>query len=208
VADVVVGLLDQIGEPGPVGVTMPSVVVGGVIHTAANIDQEWLGVDADALFQNATGRQVGVVNDADAAGIAEVRFGAGRDQKGVVVLVTLGTGIGSAVFVDGVLVPNTELGHLPLHGADAEDWAAESIREEDDLSWKSWAHRVEHYLDLVDRLLWPQLIILGGGVSKKSGKFLPHIKIRTEVVPAQLHNDAGIVGAALFAPASGTADGS
>jgi len=189
-------------------VTMPSVVVGGVIHTAANIDQEWLGVDADALFQNATGRQVGVVNDADAAGIAEVRFGAGRDQKGVVVLVTLGTGIGSAVFVDGVLVPNTELGHLPLHGADAEDWAAESIREEDDLSWKSWAHRVEHYLELVDRLLWPQLIILGGGVSKKSGKFLPHIKIRTEVVPAQLHNDAGIVGAALFAPASGTADGS
>ncbi len=208
VADVVVELLDQIGEPGPVGVTMPSVVVGGVIHTAANIDQEWLGVDADALFQNATGRQVGVVNDADAAGIAEVRFGAGRDQKGVVVLVTLGTGIGSAVFVDGVLVPNTELGHLPLHGADAEDWAAESIREEDDLSWKSWAHRVEHYLELVDRLLWPQLIILGGGVSKKSGKFLPHIKIRTEVVPAQLHNDAGIVGAALFAPASGTADGS
>ena len=208
VAEVVVELLDQIGEPGPVGVTMPSVVVDGVIHTAANIDQEWLGVDADALFQNATGRQVGVVNDADAAGIAEVRFGAGRDQKGVVVLVTLGTGIGSAVFVDGVLVPNTELGHLPLHGADAEDWAAESIREEDDLSWKTWAHRVEKYLELVDRLLWPQLIILGGGVSKKSDKFLPHIKIRTEVVPAQLHNDAGIVGAALFAPASGTAAGS
>ena len=208
VVEVVVELLDQIGEPGPVGVTMPSVVVDGVIHTAANIDQEWLGVDADALFQNATGRPVGVVNDADAAGIAEVRFGAGRDRKGVVVLITLGTGIGSAVFVDGVLVPNTELGHLPLHGADAEDWAAESIREEDDLSWKSWAHRVEKYLTLVDRLLWPQLIILGGGVSKKSDKFLPHIKLRTEVVPAQLHNDAGIVGAALFAPASGTAAGS
>ena len=208
VVEVVVELLDQIGEPGAVGVTMPSVVVDGVIHTAANIDQEWLGVDADALFQNATGRPVGVVNDADAAGIAEVRFGAGRDRKGVVVLITLGTGIGSAVFVDGVLVPNTELGHLPLHGADAEDWAAESIREEDDLSWKSWAHRVEQYLTLVDRLLWPQLIILGGGVSKKSDKFLPHIKVRTEVVPAQLHNDAGIVGAALFAPASGTAAGS
>ena len=208
VVEVVVELLDQIGEPGPVGVTMPSVVVDGVIHTAANIDQEWLGVDADALFQNATGRPVGVVNDADAAGIAEVRFGAGRDRKGVVVLITLGTGIGSAVFVDGVLVPNTELGHLPLHGADAEDWAAESIREEDDLSWKTWAHRVEQYLTLVDRLLWPQLIILGGGVSKKSDKFLPHIKVRTEVVPAQLHNDAGIVGAALFAPASGTAAGS
>ena len=134
--------------------------------------------------------------------------GPGGTSKGVVVLVTLGTGIGSAVFVDGVLVPNTELGHLPLHGADAEDWAAESIREEDDLSWKSWAHRVEKYLTLVDRLLWPQLIILGGGVSKKSDKFLPHIKVRTEVVPAQLHNDAGIVGAALFAPASGTAAGS
>ena len=208
VVEVVVELLDQIGEPGPVGVTMPSVVVDGVIHTAANIDQEWLGVDADALFQNATGRPIGVVNDADAAGIAEVRFGAGRDRKGVVVLVTLGTGIGSAVFVDGVLVPNTELGHLPLHGADAEDWAAESIREEDDLSWKTWSHRVEKYLTLVDRLLWPQLIILGGGVSKKSDKFLPHIKVRTEVVAAQLHNDAGIVGAALFAPASGTAAGS
>ena len=208
VVEVVVELLDQIGEPGPVGVTMPSVVVDGVIHTAANIDQEWLGVDADALFQNATGRPVGVVNDADAAGIAEVRFGAGRDRKGVVVLVTLGTGIGSAVFVDGVLVPNTELGHLPLHGADAEDWAAESIREEDDLPWKTWSHRVEKYLTLVDRLLWPQLIILGGGVSKKSDKFLPHIKVRTEVVPAQLHNDAGIVGAALFAPASGTSAGS
>ncbi len=159
------------------------------------------------MFQKATGRPVGVVNDADAAGIAEVRFGAGRDHHGVVVVITLGTGIGSAVFVNGELVPNTELGHLPLHGADAEDWAAESIRVEDDLSWKSWAHRVEQYLALVDRLLWPQLIILGGGVSKKSGKFLPHIKLRTEVVPAQLHNDAGIVGAALFAPASGATAG-
>jgi polyphosphate glucokinase len=207
VAEVVVEVLDQIGHPGPVGATMPSVVLDGVIHTASNIDHAWLGVDAAALFANATGRPVGVVNDADAAGIAEVRYGAGRGSHGVVIVITLGTGIGSAVFVDGELVPNTELGHLPLHGDDAEDWAAESIRESDDLSWKSWAHRVERYLALVERLLWPQLIILGGGVSKKSDKFLPHIKIRTEVVPAQLHNDAGIVGAALFAPTSGTSSG-
>ena len=115
-------------------------------------------------------------------------------------LITLGTGIGSAVFVDGILVPNTELGHLPLHHDAAEDWAAESVREQDDLSWREWAHRVEKYLELVERLLWPDLIVVGGGVSKKSDKFLPYIDLRTEVVPAQLHNDAGIVGAALFAP--------
>jgi polyphosphate glucokinase len=207
VAGVVVELLDQIAQPGAIGVTMPSVVLDGVIHTASNIDHAWLGVDAATLFAQATGRPVGVVNDADAAGIAEVRYGAGRDHRGVVVVITLGTGIGSAVFVDGDLVPNTELGHLPLHGEDAEDWAAESIREADDLSWKSWSHRVEKYLALVERLLWPKLIILGGGVSKKSDKFLPHIKIRTEVVAAQLHNDAGIVGAALFAPTSVTGGG-
>ena len=141
-----------------------------------------------------------MVNDADAAGIAEVRFGAGKDRHGVVLLVTLGTGIGSALFVDGTLVPNTELGHLPLHHGDAEDWAAESVREDDDLSWKEWAHRLSDYLELVEKLLWPNLIIIGGGVSRKSEKFLPHIRARTEIVPAQLLNDAGIVGAALFAP--------
>jgi len=200
VATTVAQVLDQIGTDGPVGLTLPAVVRAGVVETAANIDQAWIGTDAVALFAKATGRPVGVVNDADAAGIAEVRFGAGRHQPGVVVMVTLGTGIGSALFVDGVLVPNTELGHLPLHHGDAEDWAAESVRELDDLSWKAWAARLERYLELVERILWPQLIIVGGGVSQKSDKFLPKLALSTVVVPAQLHNDAGIVGAALFAP--------
>jgi polyphosphate glucokinase len=119
------------------------------------------------------------------------------------VVITLGTGIGSAVFVDGTLVPNTELGHLPLHHGDAEDWAADSVREQEDLSWTQWAHRLERYFELVERVLWPQVIIVGGGVSKKSDKFLPHINIRTELVPAELHNDAGIVGAALVATGQG-----
>ncbi len=192
-------VLEQIGVPGPVGLTLPAVVRGGTVETAANIDQAWIGVDAVDLFSRTTGRLVAVVNDADAAGMAEVRFGAGRGAAGVVAVITLGTGIGSAVFVDGTLVPNTELGHLPLHHGEAEDWAAESIREHDDLSWKEYAYRLQAYLDLVQRVLWPQLIIIGGGVSKKSEKFLPKIELRTPVVPAQLMNDAGIVGAAMYA---------
>ena len=200
VAAVVTEIVTKLDAPGTIGLTLPSVVLDGVVQTAANIDLEWIGTDAKALFEEATGRPVGVVNDADAAGIAEVRFGAGKDRHGVVLLITLGTGIGSALFVDGTLVPNTELGHLPLHHGDAEDWAAESVREDDDLSWKEWAHRLSDYLELVEKLLWPNLIIIGGGVSRKSEKFLPHIRARTEIVPAQLLNDAGIVGAALFAP--------
>jgi polyphosphate glucokinase len=200
VAAVVKEIVAKLDAPGTIGLTLPSVVLDGVVKTAANIDQAWIGTDAKALFEEATGRPVGVVNDADAAGIAEVRFGAGKDRHGVVLLVTLGTGIGSALFVDGTLVPNTELGHLPLHHGDAEDWAAESVREDDDLSWKEWGHRLSDYMELVEKLLWPNLIIIGGGVSRKSEKFLPHVRARTEVVPAQLLNDAGIVGAALFAP--------
>ncbi|MDH6543824.1 polyphosphate--glucose phosphotransferase [Streptomyces sp. SPB4] len=201
VGDVVVQVLSQIGVPGPVGLTLPAVIRGGKVQTTANIDPAWMDTDAAQLFARATGRDVRVVNDADAAGIAEMRFGAGQGRKGVVVMVTLGTGIGSAVFSDGHLVPNSELGHLRLHHGDAEDWAAESVRERDDLSWKKWAHRLEKYLELVQRLLWPDLIIIGGGVSKKADKFLPYIELRTEIVSAQLLNDAGIVGAALFAPA-------
>ncbi|MFD8288777.1 polyphosphate--glucose phosphotransferase [Streptomyces lavendulae] len=201
VGDVVVQVLSQIGVPGPVGLTLPAVIRGGKVQTTANIDPAWMETDAAQLFAGATGRDVRVVNDADPAGIAEMRFGAGQGRKGVVVMVTLGTGIGSAVFSDGHLVPNSELGHLRLHHGDAEDWAAESVRERDDLSWKKWAHRLEKYLELVQRLLWPDLIIIGGGVSKKADKFLPYIELRTEIVSAQLLNDAGIVGAALFAPA-------
>jgi len=200
VAAIVKEIVTKLDAPGTIGLTLPSVVLDGVVQTAANIDHEWIGTDATALFEEATGRPVGVVNDADAAGIAEVRFGAGKDRHGVVLLLTLGTGIGSALFVDGTLVPNTELGHLPLHHGDAEDWAAESVRGDDDLSWKEWGQRLSDYMELVEKLLWPNLIIIGGGVSRKSEKFLPHIRARTEIVPAQLLNDAGIVGAALFAP--------
>ena len=200
VARTVAQLIDQTDAPGAVGLTLPAVVRNGVVETAANIDAAWIGTNAVDLFAGATGRAVGVVNDADAAGVAEMRFGAGRERKGVVIMVTLGTGIGSAVFADGVLVPNTELGHLPLHGGSAEEWAAESAREREELSWKKWAHRLQHYFELLESLYWPDLIIVGGGVSKKADKFLPHIELNTEIVAASLHNDAGIVGAALSAP--------
>lgn len=200
VAGVVGEVLRQVDVDGPVGLTLPAVIRGSTVETAANIDPAWIGVNAVDLFATATGRPVAVVNDADAAGIAEIRYGAGHGVRGVVVVLTLGTGIGSALFVDGTLVPNTELGHLPLHHGDAEDWTAESVREKDDLSWKQYAHRLQVYLELVQRLLWPQLIIVGGGVSKKADKFLPRIELQTRVVAAQLLNDAGIIGAALFAP--------
>ena len=193
-------MVDQLGADGPVGITLPAVVRSGTVMTAANIDHSWIGTDAATVFADALARPVAVVNDADAAGMAEIRYGAGSGVRGLVVMITLGTGIGSALFNDGTLVPNTELGHLPLHHGDAEEWAAESVREEDDLSWKDWAHRLQKYLRLVERLLWPDLVIIGGGVSKKSDKFLPHIRLDTPLVAAQLHNDAGIVGAALLAP--------
>jgi len=209
VAGVVAAVLDKLraGErssragrvASPIGVTVPAVVRGGVVMTAANIASAWIGADATALFDQALGQPVVVLNDADAAGLAEVRYGAGRDRAGVVLMITLGTGIGSALFMDGALVPNTELGHLPLHHGDAEDWAAASVREQDALSWKEWGHRLQRYLELVQRLLWPDLIIIGGGVSRRADKFLRYLDLRTEVVPAQLHNDAGIVGAALAA---------
>jgi polyphosphate glucokinase len=205
VAEVAVRVLEQIGGSGPVGFTLPAVVRDGTVETASNIDDTWIGTDAVRLFSDATGRAVSVINDADAAGVAEGRFGAGRDVRGVVAVITLGTGIGSALIVDGVLVPNTELGHLPLHHGDAEDWAADSVRESEALSWKKYAQRLQSYLELVERVLWPSLFILGGGVSKRANKFLPLLELRTPVVPASLQNEAGIVGAALFAPRPTTA---
>jgi polyphosphate glucokinase len=200
VASSVVEVLDTLGADGPLGVVLPSVVLHGVVQTASNIDHAWIGTDAVDLFSSATGRRVGVANDADAAGLAEMRFGAGKGQHGVVIMVTLGTGIGSGLFVDGELVPNSELGHLQVHGRDAEDWTAESARERDDLSWHDWAHRLSKYLETLEALLWPDLFIIGGGVSKDADKFVPKLACRTKVVPAQMHNDAGIVGAAMFAP--------
>ena len=182
---------------GPAGATFPAVIKDGVAHSAANVDEEWVGTDAGKLFAAAIGSEVTVVNDADAAGVAEVAFGAGRDRMGVVIMVTLGTGIGSAVFVDGQLVPNTELGHLKMGKKDAEKRAAESVREEQGLSWKEWASRLDAYLLMLEALFSPDLFIVGGGISKKSEKFLPRLSTRTETVAAQLLNEAGIVGAAL-----------
>jgi polyphosphate glucokinase len=181
----------------PMGVTFPGVVRNGVIGTAANLDPAWIGVDAAALFSEHTGRRAVVLNDADAAGVAEVAFGAGRNVRGVVLLLTFGTGIGSALFLDGRLVPNTELGHLELNGADAELHASDRIREEQNLSWTDWAGRLQDYLQVVERLLAPDLIVLGGGVSKKTDRYLPSVKVSTPVVPAVLQNNAGIVGAAM-----------
>jgi polyphosphate glucokinase len=181
----------------PVGVTFPGVVRGGVIGTAANLHPDWVGLDAATMFTERVGRAVTVLNDADAAGVAEVAFGAGRNVRGVVLLITLGTGIGSALFVGGTLVPNTELGHLELKGADAELHASDRIREEKNMTWEKWAAHVQDYLLQVERLLSPDLIILGGGVSKKADRFLPYVKIGTPVVPAVLQNNAGIVGAAM-----------
>jgi polyphosphate glucokinase len=180
-----------------IGVTFPGVVRNGVIETAANLDPSWVGVDAAALFTEHTKRRAIVLNDADAAGVAEVAFGAGRNVRGVVLLLTFGTGIGSALFLDGRLVPNTELGHLELKGADAELHASDRIREEEDLSWTDWAARLQDYLQVVEGLLAPDLIVLGGGVSKKADRYLPHVKVKTPVIPAVLQNNAGIVGAAM-----------
>ncbi len=182
---------------GPIGCGFPAVIRGGQVRTASHMAREWLGCEPATLFAQATGCPVTVVNDADAAGYAEMRFGAGQGRQGVVLIVTLGTGIGTALFLDGRLVPNMELGHIEIRGKDAERRAAASARERKDWSWKQWARRVEEYLQRMNAYLWPDLIIIGGGVSKKAAKFLPLVTVDTEVVAAQLHNKAGIVGAAL-----------
>ncbi len=187
------------GWSGPVGAAFPAVIRNGVAKSAANVDPSWIGTDVDALFTEVTKCPVTVMNDADAAGVAEVRAGAAKDVPGVVLLLTLGTGIGSALFIDGHLVPNTELGHLELHGVDAERRAAASVREREGLSWKQWAARLQHYLKHLERVLPPDLFVLGGGISKNPDKWLPYLHIETPVVIAALRNNAGIVGAAMVA---------
>ena len=182
-----------------VGITFPGVVVDGVTRTAANVDKSWLDAPASSLFAERLGKPVTVLNDADAAGVAEVAFGAGREQPGLVMMLTFGTGIGSALFLDGVLIPNTELGHLEIDGKDAEVRASDRAREAEDMSWEKWAGRVETYLKHVEALLSPRLFIIGGGVSKKADRFLPLIDLRTPMVPATLLNNAGIIGAAVLA---------
>ncbi len=181
----------------PIGVTVPGIVRHGVVHSAANIDPTWVGTDADAIFTEALGREVHVVNDADAAGLAEVEFGAAKGRRGLVIVTTLGTGIGSALIHDGVLVPNSELGHLEIDGHNAESRAANSVREAEELSWQTWADRLTTYYRTVERLFSPDLFVVGGGVSKSSDEFLPLLDIETPIVPALLRNRAGIIGAAL-----------
>jgi polyphosphate glucokinase len=200
VADVVRELVTGFGWSGPAGITFPGVVTNGTTRTAANLDPAWIGLDARGLLGKATGLQVSVINDADAAGLAEIKFGAGAGHRGTVLLLTLGTGIGSALFIDGILVPNTEFGHIEIRGKDAEHRASEHAKEEHDLSWEKWAALVDEYLQRMEALLSPGLFIIGGGISRKSEKFLPLLTgLTAPVVPAALHNDAGIVGAAMAA---------
>lgn len=183
----------------PLGITLPAVVTHGVVQSAANIDRSWIGIDADSLFRERLGRPVHVVNDADAAGVAERHYGAAKGRKGLVLLTTLGTGIGTALLMDGRLVPNTELGHLELDGEDAEVRAAESVREREGIDTAEWAQRLQRYYSHVESLFWPDLIVVGGGVSKQADTFLPLLDLRTEIVPAKLRNKAGIIGAARLA---------
>jgi polyphosphate glucokinase len=200
VAEVFAQIVDSFpSSTSPVGVTVPGIVKHGVVLSAANIDKSWIGEDADAIFTEALDREVHVVNDADAAGLAEAEYGAAKGRKGVVMVITLGTGIGSALIYDGVLVPNTEMGHLEIGGAVAEARAATSAREREGLSWEDWSERLTAYFRHLERLFTPDVFVIGGGVSKSWDKFGHLIEIDTEIIPAKLQNRAGIVGAALVA---------
>ncbi|UQX86708.1 ROK family protein [Jatrophihabitans telluris] len=199
VAEVVLELVTRAKWDGLVGATFPAIIKNGVARSAANVDPSWIGTDVDAAFTKATGRDVTVLNDADAAGLAEVRFGAARDVAGVVILLTFGTGIGSGIFLNGQLVPNSELGHLELDGHDAEDRAAASVKDKQKMSYKQWAKRVQRYMSHVEALFSPDLFIVGGGVSKDADRWVPLLELQTPIRPAQLLNNAGIVGAAMAA---------
>ncbi|MDQ1539209.1 MAG: polyphosphate glucokinase [Actinomycetota bacterium] len=204
--DAVFSIVMQIAEhfagdtgDSPIGVTFPGVVTNGVVRTAANIDSAWIGTDARRELSDKLGRPVTVVNDADAAGVGELQFGAARKSEGLVLVSTLGTGIGSALFYNGTLIPNTELGHLEIDGHEAEHRAASSVKDDKNLSWTEWAERLQQYYSHVENLFWPDLIVVGGGVSKKAEKFLPLLHLRAPIVAAQLQNSAGIIGAAWLA---------
>jgi len=201
IVDVVAEVAAHFAHKGPTGITFPAIVKKGVIYSASNVDSSWIQVDAAKLFHRHLGGHVTVVNDADAAGVAEMHFGAGRGKNGVVIMLTFGTGIGSAVFHNGVLLPNAELGHIQLRGKDAEKRCSERIREEKEMSFKKWAKIVSEYLETLERLFSPELFIIGGGISKKADKFLPYLRAKTEVLiqPAKMQNNAGIIGAACLA---------
>jgi polyphosphate glucokinase len=200
VTEVVRGLAAQFGWSGTTGTTFPGVVISGTVRTAANVDKAWIGADAAGLFGKALGTTVTVLNDADAAGVAEMTFGAGVGVRGTVLMLTFGTGIGSALFTDGVLVANTEFGHIEIDGKDAEKRASEHAKVLHNLSWSKWAGRVDEYMRHMEQLLSPGLIIVGGGISKESEKWVPLLTgVRAKIVAATLQNDAGIVGAAMAA---------
>jgi polyphosphate glucokinase len=199
VAAVAADIVAHFGYDGPVGCALPSVVQGGVVRSAANIDESWIGVDGQALFESQLQRRVALLNDADAAGIAEMRFGAGRDEQGLVLLLTFGTGIGSAIFYKGELVPNTELGHAYFRGGEAEEYAAAALVEREELELEWWASRVNELLAHFEALFSPDLIIFGGGISKRFKEFENRLETRARLEPARLRNNAGIVGAALAA---------
>jgi polyphosphate glucokinase len=201
VADVVGQIAEHFQYRGPAGITFPAIVKKGIIYSAAHVDETWIGTNAGELFAAHVGGPVEVVNDADAAGVAEMRFGAGRGRDGVVIMVTLGTGIGTAIFLNGELVPNTEFGHLKIRGKDAERRASEKVRDDKGLSWRQWSKHLSEFLGEMERLFSPDLFIIGGGASRKAAKFLPFLTTRTDVliVPAQMQNEAGIIGAAHLA---------
>ncbi|MEV6769373.1 polyphosphate--glucose phosphotransferase [Nocardia sp. NPDC051030] len=198
VAETVAKIVESAGWDGPVGITLPSVITEGTVRTAANIDPSWIGVHAVDLFSGVLdGREVTVLNDADAAGLAEDKFGAAKDHAGVVLLLTFGTGIGSALIYRGTLVPNTEFGHMEVGGVEAEHRAASSVKDRDNLTYEQWAVEVSRVLEQFEKLLWPEVIVAGGGVSREAEQWVPLLTNATPVVAATLHNTAGIVGAAM-----------
>ncbi len=200
VADTVAEVTKHFNWSGPVGVGFPAVVRNGIVYTAANIDKSWIETNVEELFRQKTGCPVYVLNDADAAGIAEMKFGVGRKySRGVLMMITIGTGLGTALFVDGKLVPNTELGHIEIRGKDAETRASDAARQRKDMSWEEWGGKFNEYLGWLERLFWPDVFVLGGGTSKLFSKYKEYLHLKTEVVPAELLNQAGIIGAALYA---------
>ena len=199
VAKVVAEIARSFDWQGPIGIGFPAPIKTGVSLMAANVSEKWIGLNADDLFTKTVGCDCTMINDADAAGLAEMKFGAGRGQSGTVIMITLGTGIGTAIFYRGNLLPNAEFGHLEMKGKDAEHRASDAVRQRDELSWKKYAKRLNKYLTAMERLFWPDLFIIGGGISKESERYIPLLTIKTPVIPAQFLNEAGIVGAALAA---------
>lgn len=198
VAEVAAQIAKSFHWTGPIGIGFPAPIKNGVPMMAANVSENWVGVNADELFTKITGCPCKVGNDADVAGLAEMKFGAGKNNPGTVIMVTLGTGIGTAIFHNGNLLPNTEFGHLEIKGKDAETRASDAARQRDDLSWTKYAKRLNRYLNTMEKLFWPDLFIIGGGISKQHEKYIPLLTVEAKVVPAQFQNEAGIVGAALF----------